>query len=121
MMNKNDMVILAGLLSEAKEGDMSDFAETRGAGAKKIADGAKEKGGLALLTYEHFKVKLPYYRKAEEAFNAAEAKREYIKLCKELHSHMDEIEKVDQDWFQRHLGKMEVLGELLIQHRDGKA
>ena len=49
------------ILREIKE-KIEDFASTRGKGAEKIATNAKEKGGLALLTYEHFKVKLPYYR-----------------------------------------------------------
>lgn len=116
-MKKSEMAYLAGVVVEAAQPDMQEFAEKRGAGAKKIAEGAKEKGGVALLTYEHFKVKLPYYKKAEEGFDPAEAKKEYVKLCKELHSRMNDIEKVDQEWFQRQLGRMEVLGELLIRHR----
>ncbi len=46
--------------------DFENFAETRMGGAKKISDNAKEKGGLSLLTYHHFVVKLPYYKKASE-------------------------------------------------------
>ena len=117
-MKKSELAYLAGLINEAAEPDMQMFAEKRGAGAKKIAEGAKVKGGIALLTYEHFKVKLPYYKKAEEKFDPVATKKEYVKLCKELHSRMDDIDKVDQNWFQRHLGKMEVLGELLIRHKD---
>jgi len=45
------------------ETEMEEFAEKRGNGAEKISDSAKEKGGLSLLTYNHFRVKLPYYKK----------------------------------------------------------
>ena len=55
-----------------------EFAETRGKGAEKIATTAEEKGGLALLTWHHFKVKLPYYKKATEGkFDAEAAKKEF--------------------------------------------
>ena len=53
------------------------FADTREAGAEKIADNAKKKGGLALLTWHHFKVKLPYYKKAAAGkFDLDKAKAE---------------------------------------------
>lgn len=116
-MDLREMAILAGLTIESADpSEMKDFAVARHAGAEKITDGAKKKGGFALLTYDHFKVKLPYYKKAEKGFDAAEAKKEYVRLCKELHSHMDNIESMDMKKFQQHLGKMEVLGELLIKH-----
>ena len=40
-----------------------ELAGIRGKGAAKIADTAREKGGLALLTWHHFKVKESYYKK----------------------------------------------------------
>ena len=46
--------------------EMEKFAEGRGEGAEKIADNAKEKGGNSMLTYHHFKVKAPYYKKASD-------------------------------------------------------
>ena len=55
---------LFDLITESKSFDT--FAEKRLGGASKIAEGAKEKGGPAMLTYHHFKVKLPYYEKAAE-------------------------------------------------------
>ena len=48
------------MVQETKQEE--EFAETRMAGAEKIVDNAKEKGGLAMLTWHHFKVKLPYYK-----------------------------------------------------------
>lgn len=89
-----------------------DFAETRKAGAAKIADTAKEKGGLALLTWHHFKVKLPYYKKAENGkFNLEEAQKEFDDTYKKISSNMSQIE------FQREVGRLEVLGELIIKEK----
>jgi len=45
---------------------LESFAKKRHEGAKKISDMAKEKGGVALLTHDHFRVKLPYYERNEE-------------------------------------------------------
>ena len=113
----SELAKLAGLGATDKK-EIGAFAEKRHAGAEKIADNAHDKGGVALLTYEHFKVKLPYYKKvAEGNFDFDAMKKEYSKLCSELHSYMDEIEKVSPTKFQHLLGKMEVIGELLIQSK----
>jgi hypothetical protein len=88
------------------------FAETRLKGATKIADNAKEKGGPSMLTYHHFKVKLPYYDNASEGkFNVGDAKKEFNQLLKTVSFDMEPIE------FQKIVGKLEVLGELIIKHK----
>jgi len=105
------MIKLLEILKEAKEA-FEDFATTRGKGAKKIADTAKEKGGLAMLTYTHFKVKLPYYKKAAEGkLNLDDAKKEYEETYKKISLNMTQTE------FQREVGRLEVLGELLIKNK----
>jgi hypothetical protein len=115
-MNLNELAKLAGLTEEKMS--LKEFAQKRHDGAKKIAESAQEKGGVALLTHEHFKVKLPYYKKAAEGdFNFDAMKKEYTKLCSELHSYMDKIETIDPKKFQQLLGKMEVIGELLIESK----
>jgi len=60
------MIKLVDLINEEKITDekFEEFAVTRGKGAAKIASTAEEKGGLSLLTWHHFKVKAPYYKKA---------------------------------------------------------
>jgi hypothetical protein len=89
-----------------------EFAETRMKGANKIATSAKEKGGPAMLTYHHFHVKHPYYKKAAEGkFNLVAAKKEFKECVKELSSEMDQIA------FQKLVGRIEVLGELIIKHK----
>ena len=106
-----DMIKLLDILQEAKE-SFEDFAVTRGKGAAKIAENAEEKGGLSLLTWHHFKVKAPYYKKAAEGkFDEEAAKKEFEKTLKSISLNMTPIE------FQREVGRLEVLGELLIRDK----
>jgi hypothetical protein len=101
---------LFDLITESKSFDT--FAEKRLGGASKIADGAKEKGGPAMLTYHHFKVKLPYYKKASEGkFNVDEARKEFKETIKKISF------DIDQTAFQIEVGRLEVLGELIIKHK----
>ena len=105
---------LIDLLNESKSFDT--FAEKRLGGAEKIANSAKEKGGPSMLTYHHFVVKLPYYKKASEGkFDLNTAKSEFQenlkKLCK-----LTETVDIQQVEFQKLVGKIEVLGELIIKH-----
>jgi len=101
--------------SKDKKETFETFADTREAGAEKIVNNAKKKGGLALLTWHHFKVKLPYYKKAAAGkFNLDEAKKEYDATYKKISTSMSQIE------FQREVGRLEVLGELIIRESKGK-
>jgi hypothetical protein len=102
---------LLELLREAKEA-FEDFAKARGEGAAKIASTAEEKGGLALLTWHHFKVKAPYYKKAVEGkLDMEKAEKEFEETYKKISLNMTQIE------FQREVGRLEVLGELLIRNK----
>ncbi len=94
-----------------------NFAETRLKGATKITKQAKEKGGHAMLTYHHFNVKLPYYNKASEGkFDVVDAKKEFKKLLDELCKVTENV-NIQQVEFQKLVGKIEVLGELIIKHK----
>ena len=89
-----------------------EFAEKRMGGATKIADNAKEKGGPSMLTYHHFIVKLPYYKEASEGkFNMNKSKKEFTETLKSISLNMNQTE------FQREVGRLEVLGELIIKHK----
>jgi len=108
------MLKLIDLLSEAKKlkETFEEFANIRGKGAAKIADTAEKKGGLALLTWHHFKVKAPYYKKANEGkLDLIEAEKEFKETYKKISLDMTQIE------FQREVGRLEVLGELLIRNK----
>lgn len=99
--------------------DFREFAKVRLEGAAKIATVAKANGGAALLTYQHFNVKLPYYRRAASGkFNNSEMQSELGELVKELVTGISKPIKMDQVEFQRLVGKIEVIGELLIKDRD---
>ena len=117
------MIKLTDLLNEVKKeepklGAFEEFAETREKGAEKIAKNAKEKGGFSMLTYHHFVVKLPYYKKAAEGkLDLEGAHKEYKELIKQLHTATKTNMNIDQTAFQKLVGKIEVLGELLIKHK----
>jgi hypothetical protein len=106
---------LIELLNEGKEDGFEKFAETRLGGATKIVNNSKEKGGPSMLTYHHFVVKLPYYKKASEGkFNMEKSKTEFKQ-------HLDKLcevgDKMGQVEFQKLVGLIEVLGELIIKHK----
>ena len=95
-----------------------EFAENRLAGATKISKAAKEKGGDALLTYHHFHVKLPYYQKAVDGgLDMDELKSEYDKLLTDLYEATRNSMNISQVRFQELVGKIEVVGELLIENK----
>jgi hypothetical protein len=105
------------VINEAKSGEtFEQFAQNRLNGATKIANDAHKKGGDSLLTYQHFKVKLPYYKKAASGkFKLEEAQSVLSELLSKLDGSSKAVELEQMD-FQRTVGKIEVLGELIIQH-----
>jgi len=105
------MIKLTDILKEVKE-TFENFASTRLKGAEKIADTTQEAGGLSLLTYKHYKVKLPYYKKSSAGkFDPEEAKKEFQETLKSISLDMT------QSQFQTEVGRLEVLGELLIENK----
>ena len=105
------MIKLTELLNEIKQ-TIEEFASTRLKGAEKIADTTQKKGGLSLLTYKHYKVKLPYYEKAAAGkLDKEEAKKEFKETYKKISLDMT------QSQFQTEMGRLEVLGELLIENK----
>ena len=97
--------------SQLQRLSFDQFADKRMGGAKKIANTAKEKGGPSMLTYHHFIVKLPYYKKASEGkFDLKDAKKEFNETLKKISMDMNQTE------FQKEMGRLEVLGELIIKH-----
>jgi hypothetical protein len=108
------MIKLLDILNEAKKvkETFEEFAKKRGESAAKIASNAEEKGGLALLTWHHFKVKAPYYKKATEGkFDKEAATKEFEQTLKKISLDMTPVE------FQKEVGRLEVLGELLIREK----
>jgi len=111
---KIQMIKLADLLKEEVVQDKAfeQFADKRMSGAEKIANNAHEKGGVSMLTYHHFIVKMPYYKKAKEGkMDIDEAKKEFEKTLKKISLSMSPVE------FQKEVGRLEVLGELIIKNK----
>jgi len=105
------MIKLTDLLKEVKE-TFESFSSTRLKGAEKITHTTHEAGGLSLLTYRHYKVKLPYYKKAAAGkLDMEAAKKEFNKTLKSISLNMSQNE------FQTEMGRLEVLGELLIREK----
>ncbi len=105
--------------SKTQKLDFIEFSKARLDGASKIAEMAKKKGGAALLTYQHFVVKLPYYKKAATGkFNQPAMLSELTKLVNDLAKGSSTKIKLNQVQFQRLVGKIEVIGELLIKSQD---
>ena len=95
-----------------------EFSEHRLDGATTIVNNAEEKGGDALLTYHHFKVKLPYYEQAVDGkFNVTRAKAHFEDLVDELVNATTDGINMEQIEFQELMGEIEVVGELLIKSK----
>jgi hypothetical protein len=117
---ENYIRLYTEFLNEADKGDESfeEFAKTRLTGASKISEAAKEKGGDALLTYHHFRVKLPYYEKAAEGnFDLEETKKLLRSNMKTLIKGVSGEVEMEQVDFQKVMGIIEVLGELIIRNK----
>ena len=109
LLSESQMALIESTLS------FDEFAEKRLAGAEKIAKSAKEKGGPAMLTYHHFDVKLPYYKDAAEGkFNFAAAMKEFDSCVNQFNKKLDNMGQVE---FQKLMGRIEVLGELIIKNK----
>jgi hypothetical protein len=119
--DKDSFLKLSGVsINEAgfpEEIPFEEFAKKRFEGASKIASDAKEKGGAALLTYHHFEVKLKYYKEAAEGgFDINKTIKDYNRFMEQLHTLMDS-ETPDPIEFQKVVGLIEVLGELIIKSK----
>jgi hypothetical protein len=107
------------VIQEAEKTKDEVFAEKRLKGAAKIVDNAKEKGGVSMLTYHHFEVKLSYYEKAAKGeLNMIDAKKEYKELLDKLYKSTKGDMNIEQIAFQELVGKIEVLGELIIKENE---
>lgn len=107
--------LIRQILTEERESKFQEFAKKRYDGALKITNNAKEKGGPAMLTYHHFVVKLPHYKKAYEGkFDVEKTKKEFQEKLDKLCGLTKEVD-MQQVEFQKLVGLIEVLGELIIK------
>lgn len=97
-----------------------DFCKKRLEGATKISNMAKEKGGVAMLTHYHFVVKLPYYENGSKGMFDPNLAKTELRNYSNTFCNLDEKVEIDQIEFQKLVGLIEVLGELIIKHRETK-
>jgi hypothetical protein len=111
--------LYSDFLNEAETNDSFEvFAQTRHDGAQKIAEAAKAKGGPSMLSYHHFVVKLPYYKKAAGGkFDLGVFDAEMEKQLSKLNRGLSGNISMSQTDFQRTMGIIEVLGELIIRFK----
>lgn len=99
--------------------DPMKFLKNRKAGAMKIAESAKEKGGDAILSYYHFAAKEKPYNDIM-AMLRNEGMEASKKLCKERYNALMKGVDIDMDQkeYQAVVGKIEVYGECYIKFID---
>jgi predicted ATPase with chaperone activity len=102
------------------EDKLLDFLRQRREAAAESAKKAKEKGGYAMLSYYHFKAKDAPYKQAISVYKAEglaavkkHLKQEYTKYTDDLVENF-----TNQKEFQDIVGKIEVVGEIIIFIRD---
>ena len=100
--------------TEQVDRDLLKFIHKRRQGAEKIAAASARKAGPAKLTAKHFSVKLPVYDKVikmiETGKDLKTLKTEYNKTLSSLRKNIRQPMR-----FQELSGKLEVLGEILIE------
>lgn len=115
------MIRLTTLIKEEEKKpnqEFIDFAEARYNGAKDITEKAEKKGGPSLLTYHHFRVKLPHYEQAKAGmFVPLQSQAKLKELLQEICLLSGGV-KIGQERFQMIVGEMEVIGELLIKWKE---
>lgn len=102
------------------EESFKQFLSKRAAGAAKLADSSKEKGGFATLTAIHFAAKAKPYKEAEKMENAPDKDSDtvnayYKKMAEEACSKLKDLDSLSQKEFQALTGELEVWGEVYIR------
>lgn len=99
---------------EIKQDRLTVFLTKRKAGAAKIEESARKKGGLASLTAAHFKAKLkPYTYALEQSTGKSlnNCKEKTLQLLKQL----EDIDNISQVDWQKLTGELEAHGEAYIE------
>jgi hypothetical protein len=103
-----------------EEGALEKFIAKRAAGANKIANSSKKKGGYSTLTAIHFAAKAKPYKEASKMENSPNKNCDkcnayYKKKIKETYDKLKDIDRLSQKEFQALMGELEVWGEVYIR------
>jgi hypothetical protein len=90
------------------------FFEKRKEGARAIASQARSKGGPAILTVWHFAAKDEPYREVIRAIKDGKSEKYYKDKYRTLFAQLTNPD-LQQEKFQRIIGKLEVWGEAIAQ------
>jgi hypothetical protein len=100
--------------SHQVDASLLKFIKSRRASAAKIANQSARRSGTARLTAKHFKAKDPVYARLEKLVKSGSdlnpLKKEYLSVLSQLRKNVRQPLK-----FQELTGKLEVLGEFLIE------
>ena len=96
------------------------FLEKRAAGAHKIAESARSKGGYSTLTAIHFEAKAKPYKEAmatEKKFegDCDKCNAHYKEKAEEVYAKLKDLDSLSQKEFQALMGELEVWGEVYIR------
>jgi len=99
---------------------LQQFLDKRAAGAAKIANSSKEKGGFATLTAIHFAAKAKPYAECEKMEkdpnkDCDKVNAHYKKMAEEVYAKLADLDKLSQKDFQALMGELEVWGEVYIR------
>lgn len=97
------------------EESFEEFLEKRAAGAAKLAQSAKEKGGYSILTAVHFAAKAKPYAESEKWANKDDKNAHYKNMAKEVYKKLSNLDDLSQKEFQALMGELEVWGEVYIR------
>lgn len=95
---------------------IEEFIEKRKAGAKKIEEQTRKKGGVAKLTTVHFAAKQTPYKEALRCLKKGDIKTIEQKVG-ELLNVLSDWKSMTQHDFQALTGKLEAYGEVYLQEK----
>jgi hypothetical protein len=95
---------------------LTEFIKARKAGAAKIAEEAAAKGGVATLTAQHFRAKLPAYDQVMGLVQKNQDKKALLGALQHLYStaSRNALSSDGMSEFQRYTGVVEVFGEVMF-------
>lgn len=105
------------LIIESKQDKLTEFLETRKAGAQKIETTSRVKGGPSLLTAAHFKAKAKPYSEAIGHVLPDKPLTHCKQRALECLQKLKGIDNLTQNEWQKLTGELEAYGEAYIQSK----